>query len=109
MDVFKGLLVGIPVSLFIWTVRHSEPDPCGTNINAFSHAESFVGQRLRNSASAEFHFSRAQISELECGIWSVTSYVDAQNGFGATVRTPFHVVVERQSDNRWTLISIQLN
>ena len=37
---------------------------------------------------------------------TVTSWVDSQNSFGATMRTKYQMTVERKSDGDWTIESV---
>ena len=83
-------------------------DPCGTNHDAFVMSQKFVKGRLSNPSSADFSFSDAKITKVTCGRWKVDSYVDAENAFGGTVRTPFTAVLERLDDGNWRLDSLKL-
>ena len=53
-----------------------------------------VRARLKAPAGAEFQGVReAAIKELDNGNYRISSYVDAQNSFGAKLRTPYTCVV----------------
>lgn len=54
-------------------------------LEAISHCEDRVRDELRSPSTAEFN-SEARMSG---GAWRVEGSVDAQNGFGATVRADF--------------------
>lgn len=77
-------------------------------------AQEFVRQQLRSPSTAEFPYSTAPgvssvavpDSEGRC-YYSVRLFVDAQNGFGGTVREKFSVELEPEGDsNTWNLRSI---
>jgi hypothetical protein len=61
---------------------------------AASVCENAVRARLKAPAGAEFQSSRqAAITELDNGNYKISSYVDAQNSFGAKLRTPYTCLV----------------
>lgn len=78
---------------------------CGHRIEAMSAAESFAKDRLKAPATARFPSNSDFRTEmLSCGTWRVTSYVDAQNSFGAAIRT-YYVTVMNYSGGRWFVVS----
>lgn len=53
-------------------------------------AETFVARSLKSPSTADFGpSSQAHIVDMEECVYEVTSYVDAQNGFGGTIRSGF--------------------
>jgi hypothetical protein len=63
--------------------------------------EEFVPKRLKAPASAEF----VGVTVDSVGdAYVVTGSVDAQNGFGATIREPFTCIV-REAGSKWVLQS----
>jgi len=66
-------------------------------IGAFVAAEFYVRDRLRSPSTAEFPSFSAKgvlVNYVKRCHFTVVSYVDAQNAFGATVRTRYIVNIE---------------
>ena len=64
---------------------------------AYNYAEDFVKKKLKSPGTAEFPgtFEKADhITELGANKYKIVSWVDSQNGFGATLRTRFSCVIE---------------
>lgn len=69
----------------------------GDKISACIVAEKFVKQSLKAPATAEFPPGTSQCRTTQSGRkWTVTSYVDSQNGFGALIRTYYVVKMDYQ-------------
>jgi hypothetical protein len=64
------------------------------DIYAFASSQSFVEQLLKAPSTAEFPFIDAKVRKLggEHGYetYEIFGQVDAQNSFGAMIRTPFY-------------------
>ena len=86
---------------------------CEDGISAFVHAQFFVKDRLISPSSADFpttiRDSATYVFEVSrdppntC-TWSVSSYVDSQNAFGAMLRTYYSVkLTYRSSTDSWIL------
>lgn len=58
--------------------------------NAITTCEDAVEARLKAPSTADFHSSA---SETKPGVWRVVGAVDAQNSFGAKIRTGFYCTV----------------
>lgn len=68
----------------------AESDPCTDDIGAWVMAKSFVEDRLKSPSSAKFPwYSEDRVTRLDECAFLVEGYVDAQNSFGATIRTDF--------------------
>ena len=78
---------------------------CSDDIQAFLAAKEFMKQRLKSPSTADFPFLRdgSQITTLECGHFKVRSFVDAQNSFGAMIRTNYEAVLRHSGGGNWTL------
>ncbi len=72
--------------------------------------QELVERRLKAPATADFPtVNPAAIDSGANAIYQVTSYVDAQNGFGAQIRTNYTCKVQYQaSDSSWNLLDIDL-
>jgi len=83
-------------------------------IDAWVMAQQFVKDRLKSPSTADFGgiFGDYQdpdkvVTDLGGGKFRVRAWVDAQNAFGATVRTRFILELEYVGNDRWRLTSIE--
>jgi DNA-directed RNA polymerase subunit RPC12/RpoP len=79
--------------------------------NAYAIARKFVTDHLKAPATATFPgvWQVDQYSATPDGdVWTVNSYVDAQNSFGANLRNKWTVVIRYNADDTWSLISINI-
>ena len=78
---------------------------CGDEVAAYVMAKHFVSDQLKNPAGASYASmvgDSGYSSTLQDNCtWTFKSYVDATNGFGATIRTPFTISVKRVSGDEW--------
>lgn len=77
---------------------------------AIETAKEFVLERLKAPATAEWPRGSAYYSCTELGHnrYRVTSFVDAENIFGAKIRTRFVAVVKYEGKGRWSLESLEM-
>ncbi len=62
--------------------------------------EAAMTQRLRSPGTADYPFGHvANVTPVTANRYRLRSYVDSQNGFGATLRTQFVCTVEGQGDS----------
>ena len=61
-----------------------------TEDDAINAAYKIVRDRLKSPATARFSNSEASLAADSC-TWTVSGYVDAQNGFGALIRAKYTV------------------
>lgn len=80
---------------------------CGGEFSARRAAIDYVQTRLKSPSTADFPLLDMRYAMLECGVWSVRSYVDSQNTFGATIRTNFTAIVERKANGTWIPIDLE--
>lgn len=74
-------------------------------------SQKFVKQSLKSPTSAEFPaWTEANCKVKQAaGTWIVTSYVDAQNSFGAMIRSDYVVQMTHSAGNdTWTLVDIAI-
>ncbi|HSW65177.1 MAG TPA: hypothetical protein VLH56_17995 [Dissulfurispiraceae bacterium] len=77
-------------------------------IEAYVMAETFVKRQLRAPATAKFApFREAIVSDLGDGRFFIAAYVDAENAFGALIRTPFQATLRREGD-MWYAESVEM-
>jgi hypothetical protein len=98
---------------FIALMAHSE-DVAKTRepnkIDAYFMAEQFITKQLKAPSTAKFPYSSdAEISYDETTKdWTIKSYVDAQNSFGAMIRNNYTVKIKYLGDEKWNLIDIEM-
>lgn len=78
-------------------------------------AKHFVEKNLKSPRSAKFpwSFDEYQVYALEGqgyeNSYEVTGYVDAQNSFGADIRSRFIVQIKDLGNDQWRLLDIEIN
>lgn len=89
--------------------RRSTPTPRdpATPIGAVLMCEDFVKDRLKAPSTADFqNIYDAQSSEISTDVFVVVSHVDAENSFGAMIRTIFQCKVKYIGNDRWELLEL---
>ena len=85
---------------------------CEDKASAYVMAQKFVKTRLKAPASADFPRlldSEVRVQYLGACTHEVRGYVDAQNAFGATLRTRYYVKLSNaKGTDRWTAIDVQI-
>jgi hypothetical protein len=72
-------------------------------------AQDFVRDRLKAPSTAQFASCGGSDTTIthNSDDWAVTSWVDAQNGFGALIRSDYHVYMTyNPNSDTWTLTGI---
>lgn len=110
---WAGILGGLVVVLLLVGAFTGDDDDTPSNedlrYNAHGLCKNWVEELLKAPSTAE-HPSIDDASILESGThWIVNSYVDAQNGFGAMLRTGYRCEIEPAGDDRWRLVDISLD
>ena len=77
---------------------------------AIVQAKEFVRARLKAPSTAEFPgmFEQKQVERLPNHHYAVVSWVDAQNGFGAMIRTRYKADVMQIDEYRWILLRLKM-
>lgn len=78
------------------------------SIMAYIMMQHFVKRRLKAPSTAKFEglWSGREVTK-DSTEYSTYSYVDAQNGYGAMLRTSFTCTVKQVSEDDWHLVSLQ--
>lgn len=86
-----------------------EAKVCNDKVSAWTMAEQMVEAQLRAPSTADFPWYREEWVRPtgDCS-FTVTGYVDAQNGFGAMIRSNWVVVLTYIGDDRWRRDSISI-
>ena len=82
----------------------SDKDSYGHNkYDAITIAEKEVKAKLKSPSTAKFSSSSETSVTRSGNTWRVTGWVDAQNGFGATLRNSYTVKIEFASSDTYTV------
>lgn len=85
-----------------------EPRPEHDAIAAYSMSQVFAEDHLKAPSTAKFPvFTEDQVVHAGDGEYIVSSYVDAQNSFGAMVRTHYLCGLKYAGDNKWQLLEFE--
>jgi hypothetical protein len=112
-DQLYGWLV---ILVIIWAVFPSGSDkkktavaaaPTDHSSSASVRCQRYVRDRLKAPATADFPFLDRRIWKFDDDIYVVKSYVDAQNSFGAMLRTNWHCKVQYVGGG-WKLLELEL-
>jgi hypothetical protein len=89
------------------SVEQEAPDP--GPIEAFVMSQEFVKRALKAPSTAEFPwYEDGFVTRLGDGRFRVSAYLDAQNSFGAQLRSRYSCVVKSARDGSWSLESIEI-
>lgn len=95
---------------------HSTPtawaDNCNDSTYAFVMSQNFVRRTLKSPSSAKFpNITSSGVSARNLGgcRHQVDAYVDAQNSFGAMVRSQYSVEMKYNSDNTWSASNLRIS
>lgn len=76
-------------------------------IGAFVMSQEFVKEQLKAPSTAEFPwYEDSYVEDLGGGRFRVSAHVDAQNTFGAMIRSKYTCVLNSADGERWILESI---
>ena len=117
----RAMLIGLALAPIIFGAlffvsrpapRPAEEKTCGDWAAAMIYSESHVRAQLRSPSTAKFPGGPwregVRIGELEKCTWLVKSWVDSQNGFGATIRTDYAAVMEYLPESKeWKVSSLE--
>lgn len=88
-------------------IADRESMECKSTITAFVKSQRYVREFLRSPSSAEFgSYSPQNVRHEGDCVHFVNSYVDAQNAFGAVLRTPYSARVRYIGQGNWRLVSL---
>jgi len=98
-----GLVVVIILIVLISGLFTSNDKDYSDVHGAWAYMQQFVEKRLKSPKNADFPGGgHRHVTDLGGGRYRVDSYVDAQNSFGAVMRTHFEGVIKRV-DGHWEL------
>lgn len=83
------------IVLLIWMQSGEPKNMCDDEVMAYVIAKKAVKQHLRSPSTSDFPYSNEVSIEGKGGCrFTINGYVDAQNGFGAMIRSYYTVDVE---------------
>ena len=89
--------------------REAELAAQNAAVEAFVMSQRFVKRQLRSPATAKFpSILEADVRDLGDGRFLVSAYVDAENAFGALIRTHYKATLRRIGEERWQAESVEL-
>lgn len=105
-----GVVVLIASSIWFFGVRESQSKACGDETMAYVMSQRAAAKQLRSPGTAEFALM-PEAKSVRTGTckFAISSWVDAQNGFGATVRTHYVADMEYLPDSKtWRALDVKL-
>ncbi|EZP71707.1 hypothetical protein BV96_02446 [Sphingomonas paucimobilis] len=75
---------------------------------AGQHAEEAVRANLKSPASADFAAADRRVTHDGC-VYTVRGTVDAQNGFGALLRSNYRVKLLRMENDEWLVTKVSID
>ncbi|CNI09636.1 putative cell division protein [Yersinia frederiksenii] len=90
-------VIFILIALFFKSCSSGEKqtnDYCSDSISAYVHSKDLIAKSLKSPSTAKFssYSDTSVISNGECN-FAIDGYVDAQNSFGAVIRTRFNATI----------------
>lgn len=81
-----------------------------TKLTAYSMVQGWVEDRLKAPSTAEFPGGKYEEHTMQTteNVFRVSSYVDAENSFGAKIRTRFKAKVKYLGNGEWELMSLDI-
>lgn len=80
------------------------------NVEVYAMAESIVEQKLKAPRTAKFcGYTQAKVINYEPNKYTVLNCVDAENSFGAMIRSNFEVSLEWKGNGQWQVINVDIN
>ncbi|PHM69043.1 DNA translocase FtsK [Xenorhabdus kozodoii] len=114
---FLGWIIGVVIFIIMIAVLHScsgnssapETDYCSDDTTAYIYAKKFISTHLKAPSTAKFasYYDVKSSQPKECK-FNFIGYVDAENSFGAMIRTQFEATV-RYDKNKDTYYLEHLN
>lgn len=105
-------IIGSVASLFTGesVPAPAPPAPRNYKYEAMAFAEWAMKRQLKAPSTAKFpgfHDEGVTAQDWGGDKFTVWSYVDSQNGFGAMIRTRYEMTVQRQGDGNWQVESVR--
>jgi DNA-directed RNA polymerase subunit RPC12/RpoP len=106
--IVVGILVSIIILISLFSLGE-ENNSSPSDTEAYVKAMRFVKEQLISPSSAKFPNWDYQIFQSGDLRWTIKSYVDAQNGFGALIRQNYTIIVRYDNERKaWYYESLDL-
>jgi hypothetical protein len=93
-----------------WAFSSNDTGKEPSRLDAYVASQQFVEKQLKAPSSAKFPvFDNSMVVPLGNNRFKVAAYVDAQNSFGAIIRTSYTCTVKNTDGDNWQLESIDLS
>jgi len=105
----SGIIIFIFSPFFISVLNNGNSEYIDKH-DAIVQAETYVKDSLKSPKSAKFSgITETHATEISTNEWEVTGWVDAENSFGANIRSNYRVVMEVDAKEReWTKKDIEI-
>ncbi len=109
ITVFQIIMLFFVVIIGSWIYLSGSSDSSGHGkVAAYTMCEQFAGKRLKAPASADFQlYDDSLVRNMGESEFKIISYVDAQNSFGAKLRTKYACVIKYTGNEEWQLESLK--
>lgn len=77
-------------------------------VTALTYSHSCVEEKLKSPTSADFPIDLKHVTMINDSVFVVNSYVDAQNSFGAMIRTKFICKLTILKDDKYICNDVSL-
>jgi len=106
-------LIVIVFVIGLLTYDQKENPETGRETLAFIHCQNFVTQRLKAPSTADFPHLDRKSWKIDENTFAIQAYVDAQNSFGAKIRTNWTCEIkynggDQYSGANWQLLSLKM-
>jgi len=101
-------VIGVILLLISISIFNTPDTKENDEIKAFTSCQFFVEKRLKSPASAKFHLEDFSFLKYEDNSYSIKSYVDSQNGFGAMIRSDFICRIKFNDKNEAILENLEI-
>jgi len=105
--IFIVLIVVAIIGLSVCSSGACDTGITDTEGHAIVAAKNAVRDQLKAPSTAKF--SSVWASKNNDGTWVVKGYVDAQNSFGATIRSSFKVMLKYNGSSGFIVTSVIIN
>lgn len=78
------------------------------SVHAYTMAKRYVTDKLPSPSTADFPWFATRVDTLGRGRYKVVGYVDAQNRYGATIRTNFVCELTTSDGTNWSLVDLAM-
>lgn len=82
-------------------------DEIDNTSEAYIYTQWYVEQQLKSPGSAEFPIGTSDYVKKHGSIYIINSYVDAQNSYGALLRSHFRAKVQQKGKHDWIMIEFE--